>query len=159
MARAMALFLIATVFGCAAYPCSLAPGYFHQVTAIRGRVVGHERQVFSPRWFRQLFSVGGASLTLYEYRSPITRPEDLKRVATIAANSKGEFDFGAVPKGHYSLDINVNGTDSMGGWFDVEVTDAVAPTQSILLDVTGLSPDCTGGHEFMERKAVNAQTH
>ena len=157
MARSCVFFLITMAFGCAAYPCTLAHGHFHQVTAIRGQVVGHERQLFNPRWFRQPFSVDNASLTLYQYRSdenrsPTTKIADLKRITAITADSRGKFDFGAIPKGHYFLAVFVNSTDTMGGSFDVEITDAVAPAQSIVLDVSGISPDCTGGNEFIERK-------
>ncbi len=73
-------------------------------------------------------------------------------------DSQGSFDFGTVPGGHYSLDVTVKGSDVMGGWFDVEVTDRVKPTESILIDVSPIEPDCTGGHELIEKKA-NAASH
>jgi hypothetical protein len=44
----------------------------------------------------------------------------------------------------------------MSGWFDVEITDVVKPTAAVTLDVSPISPDSTGGHAFIERKAVNA---
>jgi hypothetical protein len=65
----------------------------------------------------------------------------------------GSFDFGSIPKGHYSLAIQVKDSDRMGGWFDVEVTDAVRMTKSITIDVSPIHPDCTGGHEFIEAKS------
>lgn len=137
--------------------CSLATGYFHQVTAIRGRVVGKNLGPLQFRWLRQSFSVSGATLKLYEYRSPV-EIESLKEVATTKTDSEGNFDFGPLPSGHYSLDVTVQGSDVMGGWFDVEVTDKVKPTDSILIDVSPIAPDCTSGHELIEKK-TNAASH
>jgi len=129
--------------------CTWAIGYFHQVTAVRGQVVGSSWAPF--RWLRQSFSVGGATLTLYEYRSPAKG--ELRKVAVANADSHGRFDFGPVPKGHYFLDIQVRGSDRMGGVFDVEVTDAVKTTKNVTIDVSPVMPDCTGGHEFIETKS------
>ena len=54
-----------------AAPCTEPAGYFHQVTRLRGTVVGVNdqdwRHAFS--WFRQRASVVGANLRLYDYRS------------------------------------------------------------------------------------------
>jgi len=129
--------------------CSLVEGRFHQVTAIRGRIVGSSWLPF--RWLRQSFSVGDATLVLYEYRSS-AKAEDLKQLAVVKAGSHGDFDFGAIPNGHYSLAINVKDSDRMGGWFDVEVSDTVKPTKEIMVYVSPIHPDCTGGHEFIENK-------
>ncbi len=131
--------------------CSLATGYFHQVTAIRGRVVGANLGPLQFRWLRQSFDVSDATLTLYEYRSP-ARIADFKTIGVVKAGSHGNFDFGAVPKGHYSLVVNVKNSDRMGGWFDIEVTDAVKPTGRITVDVSPIAPHCTDGHEFIEKK-------
>jgi len=139
--------LISTLSGA----CSLLPGYFHQVTAIRGRVVGTDLGPFQFRWLRQSFNVTDATLTLYEYR-PQVELKGLKAVAATKTNSDGEFDFGTVAKGHYSLLIDVAHSHRLGGWFDVEVTDKVAPTKNIVVDVSPIRPDCTGGHEFIESK-------
>jgi hypothetical protein len=130
--------------------CTWAVGYFHQVTVIRGRVVGSSWAPF--RWLRQSFSVSDATITLYEYRFPV-RLEQWKKVAVVTVDRQGNFDFGSVPKGHYFLDIQVNGSDRMGGLFDVEVTDTVKATKSVTIDVSPISPDCTGGHEFIEKKS------
>ncbi|MGA8437392.1 MAG: hypothetical protein WB762_13230 [Candidatus Sulfotelmatobacter sp.] len=48
--------------------------------------------------------------------------------------------------------INVDRYDRMASWFDVEVTDTVAPTKDIVVDVSPIRPDCSGGHEFIESK-------
>jgi hypothetical protein len=95
---------------------------------------------------------------LYGCRSP-ARVEELKQIAVVKTNSNGKFDFGAVPLGHYSLRVGVDGSDVMGGWFDVEITDKVKPTENILLDVSPIHPDCTGGPEFIERKGNNATSN
>ncbi len=88
---------------------------------MRGTVVGSRWMPF--RWVRQLVSVGDATLTLYEYRFA-AKPEERKKVAAVKTDKKGTFDFGSIPKGHYSLQIEAKDSDRMGGWFDVEVTDA-----------------------------------
>jgi len=90
-------------------------------------------------------------MTLYEYRSP-ARLEDRKRVAVIKTDSHGKFDFGAISDGNYSLAIDIKDSDRMGGWFDVEVTNTVKPTKDVVVDVSPIAPDCTGGHEFIENK-------
>jgi hypothetical protein len=131
--------------------CSLAPGYFHQVTLIRGRIVGKSLGPFGFRWLRQAFSVSDATLTLYEYRS--ARIEELRTVASVKTDGHGNFDFGLIPKGHYFLNIIVKDSDRLGGLFDVEVTDAVKATKSITIDVSPIHPDCTGGQEFIETKS------
>jgi len=92
------------------------------------------------------------TLTLYEYRYP-AKVDDLKVVAVVKTDSHGNFDFGLIPKGHYRLDIDTNTSDRMGGWFDVEVTDAVRATKNITIDVSPIHPDCTGGNEFIETKS------
>ena len=130
--------------------CSLASGYFHQVTEIRGRVVGSSWVPF--RWLRRSLSVSEATLTLYEFRSP-AKIGDLKIVAVTKPDSHGNFDFGSIPKGHYHLVIEVKDSDRMGGFFDVEVTDAVKSTRTITVDVSPIHPDCTGGNEFIETKS------
>jgi hypothetical protein len=83
----------------------------------------------------------------------------LKRVAQVNTNSSGAYDFGAVNEGHYSLGVSVNGSDSLGGWFPVVVTNKVGNTEAILLDVSPMHPDCSGGQEFIERKVKNATSN
>jgi hypothetical protein len=130
--------------------CSWAVGYFHQVTAIRGRIVGSSWLPF--RWFRQSVGIGEATVTLYEYRWP-AKINELKKTAAIKTDSSGNFDFGSIPQGHYYLEISIAGSDRMGGLFDVEVTNAVKPTKSVTIDISPVYPDCTGGHEFIETKS------
>ena len=131
--------------------CSLAPGYFHQVAVVRGRVVGRDLGPLAFRWVRQSFSVSTATLALYEYRS--AGFDELKKIASVRTDGHGYFDFGSIPKGHYFLNIAVDGSDRMGGLFDVEVTDAIRPTKNVTIDVSPIHPDCTGGHEFIETKS------
>jgi len=62
--------LAAFVFlACPAFPCSWAIGYFHQVTCLRGIVVGMNRGW--PRWLRQRVARDNVNLRLYEYRWPL----------------------------------------------------------------------------------------
>jgi len=155
---AVSVLLIVATLNYGGHACTHATGYFHQVTAIKGRIVGKDLRLFSLRWLRQSFSVANATLTLYEYRSQ-QKAQESKRIAETHTDSDGRFDLGATPNGHYILDIKVKGSDEMGGRFDVEVTDEVGQTESLLIDVSPINPDCSGGLEFIERKAVNAQTH
>src|SRR5580658_3591392 len=138
-ARIIAAFLSIVLVSSSGGACSLAPGYFHQVTAIRGRLVGRNLGPLQFRWLRQSFSVRDATLILYEYRS--ARIEELKKVASVTTDGRGNFDFGSVPKGHYFLDIIVKNSDRLGGLFDVEVTDAVRTTKNITIDVSPIHPD------------------
>jgi hypothetical protein len=64
-----------------------------------------------------------------------------------------------VPDGHYQLGVRVEGSDSLGGWFPVEVTNKVGRTREIILDVSPIHPDCKGGQEFIEIKTKDAQTN
>jgi len=125
---------------------------------IRGRVVGRNLGIFNFRWLRQSFTVSNATLSLYEYRWPV-KVEDRKRIAVRKSDSHGNFDFGKVALGHYSLVVAVPNSDMLGGWFDVEITDKVNPTESVLLDVSPIHPDCTGGNEFIETKTKHAASN
>jgi hypothetical protein len=91
-------------------------------------------------------------LTWYEYRSS-RKIYDLKPVAALQAAVHGNFDFGSIPNGHDSLSLEVKDSDRMGGFFDVEVTDAVKNTKHVTIDASPIQPDCTSGHEFIETKS------
>ena len=91
--------------------------------------------------------LGNLKLDLYEYRWPIAQRSDMPLVKSIHSQADGHFDFGSIPEGHYALVID----DSWGGasWFDVEITQGVKATHSVMIDVSPVYPDCTGGHEFL----------
>ena len=92
-----------------------------------------------------MFSVSGAELTLYDYNQPFhwdMKPPVVARTRTTPA---GEFEFGNIKEGHYRLEILDPNRDDV---FDVEITNQVSKTKSILIDVSPIHPDCTGGHEF-----------
>ena len=63
-------------------------------------------------------------------------------------DSKGFFDFGNIPVGHYELLITTPWKDWGSNEFDVEIVDGAKRNRSVLIDVSPISPDCTGGHEF-----------
>jgi hypothetical protein len=54
--------------------------------------------------------------------------------------------------GHYRLVIEEqNGSNeswSGHGVFDVEVKELPRATESVIIDVSPINPDCSGGHEF-----------
>jgi hypothetical protein len=131
-----------------AHACEWAIGYFYQVTALKGRVVGTNTAfLHSVRWLRQSFVRQHAKLTLYEYCSPCERNK-MPLIKTVETDTDGEFDFGPLKTGHYTLIIDeakLGSSDS----FDVEVKDLPRVTESVTIDVSPVSPDCKGGHEFL----------
>jgi len=122
--------------------CTLAIGYFYQVTALKGRVVGTHSLTDAPRWVRQSFVRKHAKLALYEYRQPL---DETLIVETVYTDDHGNFDFGPLKIGHYALRIDDNDI------FDVEVKELPRITTSVTIDVSPIHPDCKGGHEFIVR--------
>jgi hypothetical protein len=95
------------------------------------------------RAWRQRQKVANARISLYKYVHPwvIENP-----VVEVKTNSDGWFDFGNVPKGHYTMKIDGG---ELGDFFDVEITEAARTTKSVLIDISPVTPDCKGGHEFI----------
>jgi len=138
MALAIVSLFLISAFDVSA--CSLVPGYFYQITALKGRVIGVQSQhIFCPRWLRQSFVRKHAKLTLYEYRQPWDERLIVKAVET---DDHGSFDFGPLKLGHYTLRVDSD-------FFDVEMKDLARQTESITIDASPINPDCTGGHEFI----------
>ena len=126
-------------------------GYFHQVTALKGQVVGINMPMLqSYRWLRQSFSRKNVKLTLYKYRYYTAR-NDLTLVKAIVADRDGRFDFGLLEKGHYTLIVDDEKWGEGVGWFDVEVKELPHATEFVTVDVSPVFPDCTGGHELVVR--------
>jgi len=121
--------------------CTWAHGYFYQVTALKGRVVGVTYHGF-PRWLRQSFSKKHAKLMLYEYRGRWTGDSMAPLVKTVEADGRGMFDFGPLRTDHYTLAIDDE------AFFDVEIKELPQLTESVTIDVSPVFPDCTGGHEI-----------
>jgi hypothetical protein len=140
---AIAFFALFLGFAAQASACSWAVGYFHQVTSLKGRVVGKSLGPFQFRWLRRSFNVSKAKLDLYDYNEHWNK--DNKPVAHTVANSAGEYDFGALKEGHYRL--HVSGSD-LSDWFDIEITNKVPTTKQITIDISPNFPDCTGGHDI-----------
>jgi len=85
-------------------------------------------------------------LALYEYRWPLAAWDEALVVKTVETDNNGNFNFGPVKTGHYRLRIDEK--DS----FDVEVKqDLPRVTESVIVDVSPVHPDCTGGHELIVR--------
>lgn len=130
--------------------CSWAKGYFHQVTSLRGTVVGSKFPVLhSFRWFRQSVVRPGAKLTLYGYCWPCD-VWSLASVKTVLTGTDGKFDFGTLRPSHYYLRID-DEKSSLSGLFEVEVKGPPKPRESETIDISPASPDCAGGHEFIVR--------
>jgi len=137
------------VLGCSnAIACGWAIGYFHQVTDLRGTVVGSKFPILSSfRWYRQSVVRSEARLTFYDYCWPCD-PRSRIRVETVLTNGDGKFDLGALMPGHYYLDID-DEKDGLFDEFQVEVMSSQRPTESETIDISPVQPDCSAGHEFM----------
>jgi hypothetical protein len=122
--------------------CTLALGYFYQVSALKGRVVGAHNLTYAPRWLRQSFVRKHAKLALYEYRQPW---DESSLVKTVEADNQGDFDFGSLKIGRYTLRLDDNDL------FAIEVKELPRITASVTIDVSPIHPDCKGGHEFIVR--------
>lgn len=130
--------------------CSWFPGYFHQVTNLRGKVVGSKFPVLSSfRWFRQCVVRPNVKLTLYDYCWPCD-VRSLVPVQAALTDEAGRFDFGTLKPNHYYLRID-DEKGSFSDWFDVEIKGPPNPKESETIDISPVSPDCSGGHEFTVR--------
>jgi hypothetical protein len=129
--------------------CSQAVGYFHQVTRLKGKVVGKSLGPVQFRWLRRMYDVSGAELELYDYQGWSWK-KDSKPLARTVSNSSGEFEFAALKEGHYTLGIKGNALEA---WFDIEITNKVPVTNQITIDISPIAPDCTGGHEIEVQSA------
>jgi hypothetical protein len=130
--------------------CSWAVGYFYQVTSLRGTVVGSKfPALHSSRWFRQSVVRPQAKLILYDYCWPCD-VRSLAPVKSVFTDNDGKFDFGILKPSHYYLRID-DERGSLSDWFEVEVKGPPNPKESVTIDISPVSPDCTGGHEFIVR--------
>jgi hypothetical protein len=130
--------------------CSWAVGYFYQVRNLRGTVVGSKFPVLhSFRWFRQSVTRPQTKLTLYNYCWPCD-VRSLEPVKTVLTGTDGKFDFGSLRPSHYYLRID-DGKGELSDWFEVEVKGPPSPKESVMIDISPIRPDCSGGHEFIIR--------
>lgn len=133
------------------HACTWADGYFYQVSSLRGNIVGARIGPLQyAQWLRQSFARKDARLTLYRYRRPIQRRDEMALVRTTKTDDRGHFDFGEIAPGHYTLIID-DGNWGTSNWFDVEVRQQANQTVSVTIDVSPHFPDCKGGHEFIVR--------
>ncbi len=100
------------------------------------------------RWFRQSFARKNVHLYLYEYRRPIKQRNDMPLVKTTKTDDHGNFDFGDVKPGHYTLILD-DADWGWSDWYDVEITPKAKQTVSVTIDMSPFFPDCKGGHEFI----------
>jgi hypothetical protein len=133
-----------------AFACTWAQGYFHQVTSLKGTVVGvHDGDLRHPfPRLRKLVTRSDVRLTLYTYPEYASGIRVGHEVRSVGVDQKGYFDFGALAEGHYTLDIKGPGLNDM---YDVQITALPRPTSSVTIDVSPNYPDCTGGHVFIAK--------
>lgn len=133
-----------------ALPCDLIHGYFYQVTSLRGTVVGVDRN--DPRhmseWFRHRTKRRHLSMKLMPYGLSAEQERKNSPIKIVESNPSGNFDFGPLHTGHYELLIDTGWEDWGTDRYDVEVVSGPKPNKSVLIDVSPINPDCTGGHQF-----------
>ena len=69
-------------------------------------------------------------------------------IKAIEADSRGGFDFGTLPSGHYTLIVDDNRW-AHSDRFDFEITNLSKATLSVIIDISPHFPDCKRGHEFV----------
>jgi len=84
---------------------------------------------------------------LYEYGDTRIVSDGLA-IKSVVTDADGKFDFGAVKAGHYTLRIDEEKW-SHSDFFDVEVKGPPNPKETEVVDISPISPDCSGGHEFI----------
>jgi hypothetical protein len=147
--RSLLVALVILTIAVPARPCSWAKGYFYQITQLRGRVVGAKIGPLQyARWLRQSFVRRKVKLTLYEYRWPIRARDDMPLVKATETDAHGNFDFGVLKQGHYTLIADDEGWRH-SDWFDVEIRSLSRETASVTIEISPHFPDCKGGHEFI----------
>jgi hypothetical protein len=72
---------------------------------------------------------------------------DRQLIKTVETDQHGNFDFGMIMEGHYTL--IVDWPSDYGDSYDVEIKKLPRATSFVKIDVSPVYPDCTGGHEFM----------
>jgi hypothetical protein len=99
-------------------------------------------------WPRHSFARERAELSLYLYRAPVKARSDMPFVKKTEADDAGNFDFGSLHEGHYTLIVDDLNWGS-ANWFDVEINSLPRRTESVTVDISPNFPDCQGGHEFI----------
>jgi hypothetical protein len=128
--------------------CEWAIGYFYQVSNLKGTVVGTNLPLLrSVRSLRQSFNRRRVRLALYDYRWP-HKASEMVPLKSVVTDADGNFDFGALSAGHYTLIVEEEKWPQ-SDWFDVEVKGPSNPKESVTIDISPVTPDCKGGHEFI----------
>jgi hypothetical protein len=91
-----------------------------------------------------MFSVSRAQLEVFEDSS--TTLSHPKLLAQTVSDKAGEFEFGTLKEGRYALHIKGSGMDD---WFAVEITNKALATKRIMVDISPIHPDCSGGHAIL----------
>ena len=144
----LSVLLTALLSAPVAFACSLVEGYFYQVTRLRGTIVGvedHDSR-HPVRWMRQQVTRGNVKLSVYSYRSSTPGASMGRPIKSTESDQDGKFDIGLLPDGHYSLIIDAPWGSQR---FDVQIAPQKKATESVLIDVSPIYPDCKGGHEFL----------
>jgi len=147
--KVLAITAAVLLFVGSADACTWATGYFYQVSGLRGKVVGARLGPLQyAGWLRRSFVRKHAELTLYLYRAPIKARSGMSLVKKSTADDDGNFDFGSLNPGHYTLIVDDVSWGS-STWFDVEIKTLPRPTESVTVDISPNFADCKGGHEFI----------
>lgn len=108
-----------------------------RIARLHGQVVGRSLSVLQYRWLRRLFTAGGTPLTVMKEGPDTSYQGDVFKnivvVAEKAAEAGGEFDFGELPPGDYSLLVGMPAGDSVSFGFSI---DPAASDNGVLIDAS-----------------------
>ena len=142
LAAILFLLSIPAVLACDPY----SAGFFQQVTALKGEIVGLKAGPLQRlRTVRQAFHRKKVRLILYQYGGPGMRGQT-EIVKIVHADEDGKFDFGPLPWGHYTLEVDDHEWDTES-WFDIEVVPMLHETDSVMIDISPALSNCKAGQE------------
>ena len=104
---------------------------YHRISTLRGQVVGRALGALQYRWLRRRFIPVGTRLELMNVPS---HPGELsRRLGVQVIDQTGEFDFGNLMPGDYSLTVHVPGEDAYGVRFTI---DPSVQNRDVLVDAS-----------------------
>ena len=141
--RIFASLIVLLIIASRADACSLALKVY-QVTSLKGVVVGKSLGPLQFHWLQRRFSVSGAQLEVFEDSGPTLSHQ--KPLAQTVSDKAGEFAFGPLKDGRYAFHVKGSGMDD---WFVVEIANKPPATKRIMVDISPIHPDCSGGHAIL----------
>jgi hypothetical protein len=122
---------------CGGFKYGSPPPVLPHLARFRGQVVGKNLWIVQYRWLRRRFKAAGTTLSLVrvlpstEYQGNVVRNGE--RAGETVINSSGNFDFGNLTPGQYSLTVTYPGEDAVEFGF---VIDPSARSADVLIDAS-----------------------